>query len=249
MSKRDRTTPTPPTSVTTAANETPCPRIYVACLASYNAGRLHGAWLDVESDEPMRCYACEEEATGLCDRRHDKERGLVPACERHTSHELAGAVLEGARALEARIQMEVLATSPESVAEETAVHDHEGFMGLHVGEYEALSDVVAKARLVTEHGALGVAVAKHLGADHDLERLHEVWTWMEEQYAGAYDSPEDWAGCYLDETGGLDKVPEALRPYIHYEAYARDAELGGDVVFLTLEGEDADGMVHVFHNV
>jgi antirestriction protein len=29
---------------------TDTPRIYVACLASYNAGRLHGAWMDVGSD-------------------------------------------------------------------------------------------------------------------------------------------------------------------------------------------------------
>lgn len=26
------------------------PRIYVACLAAYNSGRLHGAWIDVEDD-------------------------------------------------------------------------------------------------------------------------------------------------------------------------------------------------------
>lgn len=26
------------------------PRIYVACLASYNAGRLHGAWIDCDQD-------------------------------------------------------------------------------------------------------------------------------------------------------------------------------------------------------
>jgi antirestriction protein len=27
-----------------------CPRVYVACLASYNAGRLHGAWIDANQD-------------------------------------------------------------------------------------------------------------------------------------------------------------------------------------------------------
>jgi antirestriction protein len=26
------------------------PRIYVACLAAYNSGRLHGAWIDAASD-------------------------------------------------------------------------------------------------------------------------------------------------------------------------------------------------------
>jgi antirestriction protein len=29
---------------------TDMPRIYVACLASYNAGELHGAWIDVDGD-------------------------------------------------------------------------------------------------------------------------------------------------------------------------------------------------------
>jgi antirestriction protein len=28
----------------------PTPRIYAACLASYNAGRLHGAWIDANQD-------------------------------------------------------------------------------------------------------------------------------------------------------------------------------------------------------
>jgi antirestriction protein len=31
------------------------PRIYVACLATYNNGRLHGAWIDVGTDEWAIC--------------------------------------------------------------------------------------------------------------------------------------------------------------------------------------------------
>jgi antirestriction protein len=31
-------------------NATTSPRVYVACLASYNAGRLHGAWIDANQD-------------------------------------------------------------------------------------------------------------------------------------------------------------------------------------------------------
>lgn len=30
------------------------PRIYVACLAAYNAGHLHGAWIDVEDKEAVK---------------------------------------------------------------------------------------------------------------------------------------------------------------------------------------------------
>lgn len=33
-----------------STTETTTPRIYVACLAAYNAGRLHGAWIDAAQD-------------------------------------------------------------------------------------------------------------------------------------------------------------------------------------------------------
>jgi len=35
----------------TTATLTETPRIYVACLASYNAGKLHGQWIDANQDE------------------------------------------------------------------------------------------------------------------------------------------------------------------------------------------------------
>ena len=35
-------------------NMTTTPRIYVACLASYTSGRLHGAWIDVDNAEQVR---------------------------------------------------------------------------------------------------------------------------------------------------------------------------------------------------
>lgn len=37
-------------SSTTTATTTTSPRIYVACLAAYNNGRLHGAWIDANQD-------------------------------------------------------------------------------------------------------------------------------------------------------------------------------------------------------
>lgn len=38
----------------TARTEKDRPRIYVACLASYNAGILHGRWIDVTDPEEIR---------------------------------------------------------------------------------------------------------------------------------------------------------------------------------------------------
>ncbi len=33
--------------------EQDCPRIYVACLAAYNGGRLHGKWIDLDEDTDL----------------------------------------------------------------------------------------------------------------------------------------------------------------------------------------------------
>jgi len=62
------------------------PRIYVASLSDYNAGRLHGGWFDADR-EPEKL---------------EKEIGFMLAC------------------------------SPELIAEEWAIHDHEGFGLAHI---------------------------------------------------------------------------------------------------------------------
>jgi hypothetical protein len=41
------------------------PRIYVACLAAYNNGLLHGAWIDVEDDADAVRDADQRHAEGL----------------------------------------------------------------------------------------------------------------------------------------------------------------------------------------
>jgi len=99
---------------------------------------------------------------------------------------------------------------------------------------------------------------------------NEVWTWLElddddrellsvyldsvnqsgdidearEAFSGRYDSEADWASEFLSDTGALQSVPESLRSYIDFEAYARDASMGGDMTFV-----NHDGQVWAFHNV
>jgi antirestriction protein len=50
------------------------------------------------------------------------------------------------------------------------------------------------------------------------------------------------ADCLQDLTEETTMIPEALRPYIDYEAMARDATLSGEVFTL----ETAHDEVHVF---
>lgn len=61
-----------------------------------------------------------------------------------------------------------------------------------------------------------------------------------EAYAGTYDSAKAWAEDFLESTGALEKIPENLRYYFDYEAYARDAR--GDNYFV-----EHDGNVWVFY--
>lgn len=64
-----------------------------------------------------------------------------------------------------------------------------------------------------------------------------------ENFCGKYDSEADWAEQFLDDTGGLEGVPAHLKNYIDFEAYARDARLGGDMTFVRHEGD-----LWAFHN-
>jgi antirestriction protein len=53
-----------------------------------------------------------------------------------------------------------------------------------------------------------------------------------DSYLGDYDSEEDWAIDFWNQTGMTDEVPVFARNYIDYEQYARDVRLSGDVVFI-----------------
>lgn len=78
---------------------------------------------------------------------------------------------------------------------------------------------------------------EHVNSDASVDEAKE-------NYAGCYKNEEDWAYEFLDETGALKDMPDNLRSYFDYEAYARDARLGGDVVFVEVSYDEC----HVFWN-
>jgi antirestriction protein len=168
------------------------PRIYVACLAAYNAGKLHGKWIPCDDMGTM-----QDSITGM------------------------------------------LAASPEADAEEWAIHDYEGFGSASLSEYQSLETVEAMAEFIREHGEIASEVLSHFSGDLDEARQA-----LEDNYAGCYESLEDFAASLTEETGGLEQVPEHIRHYIDYEAMAHDMELNGDV--FTLEPHYQE--VHVFWN-
>jgi antirestriction protein len=137
----------------------------------------------------------------------------------------------------------MLAASPIDAAEEWAIHDFECPSQLrgHFSEYMGLDKVATMASLGElieqgDHYAAGVALA--------LDRISGTWdaadveSWIDEHYAGESSfGPAGWCEDWLEETGGLEGMPENLRSYFDYESYARDTAINGEVDFVDDDGE------------
>jgi antirestriction protein len=164
-------------------------RIYVADLAAYNSGHLHGAWID------------------------------------------ATAELED---IQAQINA-LLVSSPVAGAEEYAIHDHEGFDGYNLGEYEGIEAAHEIALFIEEYPDFGGALLGHLGNLDDARKA------AEENYCGCHKSLADYAQELTEES---TEIPQNLRYYIDYAAMARDMELNGDVFTVETGYEE----IHIFWN-
>lgn len=115
-------------------------------------------------------------------------------------------------------------------AEEWAVHDWEGFGEIKLGEHPDLDTVAEVAEALDEHGEAyekWYANESRSGAEVDN---------FQEQYRGTFRTLGDWAEDWMDQTGGLDDMPKHLRHYFDFDAFGRDAEMGGDI--WTAEGGD-----------
>jgi antirestriction protein len=70
----------------------------------------------------------------------------------------------------------------------------------------------------------------HDDQDGDIDDAREA-------YMGKADTEADWAYQWLDDSGQLAELPEGARNYFDFDAYARDARTGGDVVFVRVGGD------------
>jgi len=129
------------------------------------------------------------------------------------------------------IRMEIQEFLDKRGHEEYAVHDWEE-MPSYFGEYPDWEEVVEYVSGVQVHGAAFTVYWDHF-YNCSLDDFQD-------RYSGSYDSSEDWAEQYLENTG---EVPEYLQYYIDYERYARDAGLSGEMAFF-----ETNGLVHVFYN-
>ena len=172
---------------------TASPRIYVACLASYNAGTLHGVWIDLDGKD--------------ADEVHEEIQAMLKA-------------------------------SGEPGAEEFAIHDHEGFEGIKIGEYTSIADVIAAAEGIEAHGGAFVAALDVYGGSPDY-----AWALsLCENGYGEYKSEEDY-GYHLVDEGMFGNVEGmgTLGNYIDY------ASLGHDCLSDEEYHAEHNGTIYVFN--
>ena len=118
-----------------------------------------------------------------------------------------------------------LVKSPEG---EWAVHDSEG---IKIHEHESLDVILAIARACEDWGCEKVQAAIDHGITSDLDEIGDA---IAEHDGGEYTNKLDWAHEHIDSCYDLDKMLGSLANYFDYEAFARDAELGGDLSFIEL---------------
>ena len=175
------------------------PKIYVACLSSYNLVYLHGSFIDATQEpEDIR-----DEIQYML--------SLSPVAD-----------------LEA--------------CEDYAIHDFEGFEGINLHEHESIDYVSALAQALEIHGKAFALYVDYLGLDNIAQALTD----FEDKYCGCYESAEDYARDFYEQTGQLDTIEQAgLNSfYINWKAIAHDWQCNGDYLFL----DESLDKIHVFYN-
>lgn len=206
-------------------------RIYVADLGAYNAGFLHGTWIDASEDlhamqEAINAMLAESPEPNVtrakyhcahCERTYYATQGFSSPLPDSYECDECGADLP-------------MQGQPFPSAEEWAIHDHEGLGDL--GEYAGLHEVARRVQVAELADDRGIPVAVLL--EFASERMAGNWdsddleSEIDDSYRGAWESWADMIEELEEETGGLAEVPERFQYYIDFEKMGRDAEISGD---------------------
>ncbi len=113
---------------------------------------------------------------------------------------------------------------------ELMFQDWESIPDRYITESEIDEGLWDWLQLAPDEQAIVEVYASEIDTHADLETAID-------RYCGKYDSEENWAVNFWDETGMLDQVPEFAQSYIDFEKYANDARMGGDIYFVSWKGE------------
>lgn len=188
-------------------------RMYVACLASYNNGVLHGEWFDLEDFEDAVGLQEAIAEKVLMTSPHPNVTVECPHCE--TGRRGYG-VAQGGNFTGFYSCSHCDGYGNHPSAEEWAAHDWDGEGLSEFGEYPDLEEVLEHVRLVSEHGGAWVAFKSYFGADVTEQNF-------EDAYRGEYDSFEAFVEAWCQEVHGW-KGDEVFYSWIDWERAGRDLE-------------------------
>lgn len=218
---------------------TDTPRIYVASLSDYNAGRLHGKWIDADQDaseiwdeinamlaaspEKHTCQWCGQKL-GITEREYvyhvDGERTNKWECDdgKHTAFP--------------------------GNAEEWAIHDYEGFGNIKLSEYESIERVAMLGEAIANDDHDG-AMAAWLGESDDNtpddfddhfrghwddfksfvmeSELGDMVLGLSELKSLAREGAR-FSGMPIRTADAVDQLADNVSNYIDWDALARDQE-------------------------
>lgn len=135
----------------------------------------------------------------------------------------------------ARVETHGDYTAPRCVkcgGDEFWVFDHEGYGDLLGGECSpSEAQAVAVAIATIEGEGLDIEAVSAYASNHhyDVAAFDEWRADFEDSYRGEYDSVEDYARQFIEDTGLLQDVSEYIARYFDFESYARDLQLSGDI--------------------
>ena len=133
--------------------------------------------------------------------------------------------------LYAAIKSQVLETSPTAhaegmdAAEEYAILDYDDTHPSGLGEYENLDFLMEIQDCLNDcyNYEEELDFCEWLSEIHGLRSGYDFdYSSFEDAYCGKYDSEEDYAYQYIEETGMLDSLPEWAQRYFDYKSFARD---------------------------
>ena len=210
-------------------------RIYVACLASYNNGVLHGEWLDVTSDEDELWEGIKRV---LRTSPYPNVEVDCPECDGSGNANRDPFKADGC--------LHCKSTGKVPSAEEWAVHDYEGLPAERFGEYPSVEKLCRYAGLFEEleHYEDEDAFRAYLDEAHNSGDLDSALDDFREAYAGHWPNFLAYTEDFIEETGRLNEVPADLRYYFDTERYAE--ELKSD--YTVVEAPSPKYGVYVFRN-
>ena len=215
-------------TTTTVTNDTP--RIYAACLASYNAGILHGEWIDADQ--------CADEIQDDVNKmlRASTQPNIIVNCPFHDGEGYVwNEEMTETHSVPLRTNCQCKGTGKLPSAEEWAVHDYDNMVDL--GEYPAVAEISihGQAIALADEPAAYLAYFDHVG---DCENFEEAWN-------GEWDSEQAFAEELIEDMGMVHGgANELIAQYFDYEAWTRDLFMSD--YFST---ECPNGGVYVFRNL